>query len=74
MTYYTDPQSHAGVLDTGTVNWIYSMRPCPTPTSSCPALTVQKITGNILWLFGQGPAGVTTPSVANAAAVQPAGS
>jgi hypothetical protein len=74
MTYYTDPQSHAGVLDTGTVNWIYSMRPCPTPVASCPALTVQKITGNLLWLFGQGPAGVSTPSVGNGAAVQPAGS
>jgi hypothetical protein len=73
MTYYTDPHSRAGVLDTGTVNWIYAMRPCPT-AASCPGRTLQRITGNLLWLFGQGPAGVTTPSVGNAGAVQPAGS
>jgi hypothetical protein len=74
MTYYTDPTSMAGVLDTGTVNWIYSMTSCTATTPGCAAAEVQKITGNMLWLFGQGPAGASTPSVANWQTVEPAGS
>jgi hypothetical protein len=74
MTYYTDPTSLAGVLDTGTVNWINAMSNCPTTVSTCPTKLVQKITGNILRLFGQGPSGATTPSVANWQTIQPAGS
>jgi hypothetical protein len=40
----------------------------------CPAGQVAAITGNILWLFGQGPSGKTVPSVPNLATVVPAGS
>ena len=74
MTYYTDPVSRAGVLDTGTVNWINAMNPCPPAVSDCSARQVQAITGNVLRQFGQGPAGLTAPSVANWQTVVPAGS
>ncbi len=74
MTYYTDPSSKAGVLDTGTVNWIHAMSSCAPTAPGCPASQVRAITGNILRLFGQGPAGVTTPSVANWSTVVPPGS
>jgi hypothetical protein len=74
MTYYTDPQSRAGVIDTGTVNWINAMAPCPLSVSNCPSTLIRKITGNLLWLFGQGPAGAIVPSTANWQTVQPAGS
>jgi hypothetical protein len=74
MTYYTDPKSGAGVLDTGTVNWIAAMQQCPPATADCPAGTVRTITGNVLRLFGRGPAGATTPSVANWRTVVPPGS
>ena len=60
MTYYTDPHSGAGILDTGNNNWINAMGTCPR-TGCAPRASSQKITGNILWLFGQGPAGRTAP-------------
>jgi len=72
MTYYTDPKSHAGVFDSGTVSWIDALTPCAG--ASCPAKLVGDITGNLLWLFGQGPAGQVVPSVANWQDVKPAGS
>jgi len=66
MTYYTDPQSGAGVLDTGTNNWIPALlhdhSGCGT-RAGCAAAFVQRITGNVLRVFGQGPAGRTHPSV-----------
>ena len=71
MTYYTDPHGQGGVIDTGTVNWIHAMSTCPAKLADCPVATVQHITGNILRLFGQGPAGRTVPSVANWESVQP---
>jgi hypothetical protein len=74
MTYYTDPVSHGGVFDTGTVNWIHSMNSCSGQAPGCPAALVRKITGNILHLFGEGPSGVTTPSVANWQQTTPVGS
>jgi hypothetical protein len=74
MTYYTDPQSGAGVLDTGTVNWIDAMGACPVAVSTCGPNVVQQITGNVLRVFGQGPAGATNPAVANWQTVPPAGS
>ncbi|HEX3787757.1 MAG TPA: N,N-dimethylformamidase beta subunit family domain-containing protein [Pseudonocardiaceae bacterium] len=64
MTYYTDPAGKAGVWDSGTTNWVPALTPCPVQ-QSCSAPTVQKITGNVFWLFGQGPAGRQQPSVAN---------
>jgi hypothetical protein len=74
MTYYTDPQSQGGVFDSGTVNWINSLSPCPTTAATCPATAVGQITGNLLWLFGQGPAGHLDPSTSNAQSVSPSGS
>ncbi|MDA8035476.1 MAG: hypothetical protein M0T71_15165 [Actinomycetota bacterium] len=74
MTYFTDPASGAGVLDTGTVNWVATLDECPTRQPSCPTRLTDQITGNLLRLFGQGPAGRTEPSRANWRAVLPAGS
>jgi hypothetical protein len=59
MTYYTDPSTRAGVWDSGTGNWIPSLLNGPAATA------VQAMTTNVLWLFGQGPAGTLRPSVAN---------
>jgi hypothetical protein len=68
MTYYTDPSSGAGVLDTGTNNWIPALDDrdgCGRSGGVCAEQVVQRVTGNILRVFGQGPAGRTHPSVAN---------
>jgi hypothetical protein len=73
MTYYTDPHSRAGVIDTGNNNWINAMATCPSH-GSCAAGELQTITGNILWLFGQGPAGRRMPSRSNLASILPSGS
>jgi hypothetical protein len=74
MTYYTDPTSLAGVIDTGNNNWINAMGySCPR-TGLCAATELQKITGNLLWLFGQGPAGRRHPSRSNLGAILPLGS
>jgi hypothetical protein len=74
MTYYTDPKSDAGVFDSGTVNWITTLNECPLIQKSCPSKLTSEITGNLLHLFGQGPAGRSEPSVANWRAVKPSGS
>ena len=74
MTYYTDPTSGAGVLDTGDNNWINSLTPCASSVPQCPAATVATITGNLLWLFGQGPAGHFMPATNNLMTILPAGS
>lgn len=74
MTYYTNQTSGAGVFDSGTVNWINALTPCATSTTPCAASPVQQITGNLLWLFGQDPAGAIDPSVANWQSVTPSGS
>jgi hypothetical protein len=65
MSYYTAPSSGAGVWDSGTVNWINAL------DTAQPLAT---ITGNLLWLFGQGPAGKRIPSVPNWRTIEPAGS
>ncbi len=73
MTYYTDRHGRAGVLDTGTTNWIPALahdrsgcgarrRPAG---SHCASAVIQRITGNILRVFGAGPAGRLHPSIAN---------
>lgn len=72
MTYYTTAASKAGVFDSGTVNWIDALGTCSA--ASCPAHEVGKITGNLLHLLGQGPAGRTHPSVSNVASLSPSGS
>jgi hypothetical protein len=69
MTYYTDPQSLAGVFDTGTNNWIPAMLPCAPALAPCPAGVVDQMTGNLLRTFARGPAGRSQPSVANWAQV-----
>jgi hypothetical protein len=74
MTYYTDPTSEAGVFDSGTVNWITTLNECPVTQKSCPSKLTSEITGNLLHLFGQGPAGRTEPSVADWRGVKPSGS
>ena len=74
FVYHTNPTSHAGVIDTGTVNWIWAMDSCIATHPSCPDNKVQTITGNILRVFGSGPAGLTQPVIANAVRIQPQGS
>jgi hypothetical protein len=74
MTYYTDPTSKGGVFDSGNNNWIYALMPCPGNSAQCPSGVVARMTGNLLWLFGQGPAGTILPSAANWQMVTPAGS
>lgn len=54
--YWTDPKSNAGVFDTGTVTWIPDMQLSPY---------VAQMTTNLLAVFGQGPVGLSHPSVAN---------
>lgn len=72
MTYYTNPKSKAGVIDTGTTNWICALSLCAgNPTTKAD---LKQITGNILRLFGEGPAGDSEPSAHNTASVTPAGS
>ena len=65
MTYWSDPTSDAGIFDSGTTNWIPSLAPCSRAARSCPAATVGEITGNLLALFGKGPAGRFQPSTPN---------
>ena len=65
MTYWSDPTSHAGIFDSGTTNWIPSLAPCSRAGRSCPAPIVGEITGNLLALFGKGPAGRFQPSSPN---------
>ena len=67
MTYYTNASTGAGVLDTGTNNWIPALddRSGCHPGGICESAMVQRITGNILKLFGQGPAARLRPSVPN---------
>jgi UDP-N-acetylglucosamine:LPS N-acetylglucosamine transferase len=66
-TYYSDPAGGAGVFASGSIGWIPSLVACPpsVATFECPAVPVATITGNVLRLFGAGPAGVAHPSVAN---------
>jgi hypothetical protein len=57
----------AGVLDSGTNNWIPALdgRSGCHPGGICESTLVQRITGNILALFGQGPAARHHPSIPN---------
>lgn len=56
MTYYAAP-SGAGVLSTGTVNWICTLdSTCVRDTSNGEAI-VRRVTCNVLSVFGEGPAG-----------------
>jgi hypothetical protein len=67
MTYYTNATTGAGVLDTGTNNWIPALDDhsgC-NPGGICESAMVQLITANIFKLFGQGPSAKLAPSVPN---------
>ena len=71
-TYYTDPVSGAGVFDSGINSWIPSLGPCTEVNVPCASATiVDRMTANLLALFGQGPAGRVAPSAANWRAVYP---
>ncbi len=72
FTYYTNKDSNAGVIDTGTTNFIYAMGLCTT--SGCPSSPVRIMVKNMLHLFGQGPTGFIEPSTGNWNTVTPAGS
>lgn len=74
MTYYTDPASQAGVFQSGTVTWLSRLTVCDPAPGPCPATDVARITGNLLRVFGQGPAGDAEPSVANWSQLTPPGS
>lgn len=74
MTYYSDPESGAGVFDTGTVSWISRLTLCGRAPQRCPARLVARITGNLLRVFGQGPAGRIEPPKPNWRTLTPRGS
>ena len=68
ISYYTDPKTQAGVLDLGTNNWIPALTNdhsgCGSGTGPCVSAVLQQITGNVMRVFGQGPAGRIEPAVA----------
>ena len=72
MTYFTTA-AQSGVIDTGNNVWIYDLEHC-NAVAHCSRAGVQRITGNILHLFGQGPAGLVEPARSNRASIVPAGS
>ena len=72
FTYHTDPASSAGVIDTGTTNWICALSTCAA--SPAAGALLSRLTTNILALVGAGPAGRVAPPVPNAAQVVPFGS
>jgi hypothetical protein len=63
-TYYTQATSKGGVFASGTNGWIVAMG-CTPAAATCPAAALDRMTGNLLRLFGSGPAGNLEPSVAN---------
>ncbi|HYA44813.1 MAG TPA: N,N-dimethylformamidase beta subunit family domain-containing protein, partial [Acidimicrobiales bacterium] len=65
MTYYTWDNGGGGVLATGTIGWIPALEACRGVPPWCPSQVVRAVTGNILRLFGEGPASRSHPSVAN---------
>ncbi len=72
-TYWTGLKGKGGVFESGTNNWIAAMNPCAPGTSGCIAPEVDRMTGNLLKLFGSGPAGIAQPSVANTSTYYPQG-
>jgi hypothetical protein len=73
-TYYTIGGSGAGVFDSGNNVWVATLQPCSPSNPGCPAPMMRRLTGNVLRLFGQGPAGQLEPSQPNWSTVTPAGS
>ncbi len=70
MTYYSRSPGGAGIFDSGTNNWIPALDTCRSHTD-CPAPVIDEITGNLLRLFGRGPAGVFQPSVGDVGQIRP---
>jgi N,N-dimethylformamidase beta subunit-like protein len=68
MTYYST-SSGAGVFATGTNWWISRLGPPCPPPDVCYDERVVRITRNVLEAFAAGPAGLTHPSVGNAASL-----
>ncbi len=64
-TYYTMATGHAGIFQSGTNSWIPHLVGCPPSTPHCPDYYIRIMTGNLLKLFGGGPAGLTQPSISN---------
>jgi hypothetical protein len=66
MTYYTNASTGAGVIDSGTNNWIPALdHNAGCGRGVCESTVVSRVTGNIMKLFGEGPAARHQPSVAN---------
>jgi hypothetical protein len=65
MTYFTFPHGSAGVIDTGNNNWINAM----STASPSVRAALDRITGNILLLFGRGAAGRYEPATSNQASI-----
>ena len=74
VTYYTEPNSQAGIFDSGDNVWVATLQSCSPQEPNCPAPTMRKLTANVLRLFGEGPAGRKEPSQANWQSVAPLGS
>ena len=65
LLYYSTP-SGAGVLATGTGNWVCNLSGvCPDDTRNHPDDRILRITQNLLFAFAQGPAGLQHPSKPN---------
>jgi hypothetical protein len=64
-TYYTMTSSHAGVFSSGTIGWTPALADCVPDTTGCPAQLMRTLTGNLLRVFGAGPAGLEYPSTSN---------
>jgi hypothetical protein len=73
-TYYTVGGSGAGVFDSGDNIWVATLQPCAASAPGCPAPIMRRLTGNLLRLFGRGPAGQFDPSQPNWSTVTPPGS
>lgn len=76
FTYYTDPASGAGVIDTGDTTFIGDLGACPKIAGSagrCQPVLL-RITANMLRVFGQGPAGKVAPPKPNWQSLTPPGS
>jgi hypothetical protein len=73
FTYYTDPASGAGVIDTGDTTFIGDLQACTTSPGDCQP-TLLRIVANMLHTFGQGPAGLLAPPDPNWKSVRPRGS
>jgi hypothetical protein len=72
-TYWTSRTSRAGVFDSGTVTWIDALKGC-VGRSWCSGSLMEQMTGNLMRLFGRGPAGRFDPSRSNGASIFPPGS